>query len=54
MIAEQLFPSMTGMEFLYRTCAARVHLEVLEAEGLASRGSDDGRDFYYAFDKGAL
>lgn len=50
MVAQRLFPTMTGMEYLYRTCAARVHLEALEAEGLVSLRRNGNRDCYWPSD----
>ena len=35
MIANHLFPSMSGIEVFHRICGARVHLEAMEEEGLA-------------------
>ena len=35
-IAEQLFPSMTGIEIFHRLCGVRVHLEAMEEEGLVA------------------
>lgn len=45
-IASILFPSMEGLELFYRVCAIRVHLEVLEHEGIVACDSGGGPLLY--------
>jgi glyoxylase-like metal-dependent hydrolase (beta-lactamase superfamily II) len=39
-LAQRLFPSMVGIEYFYRCCAIRVHLDALEQEGLVERQNE--------------
>jgi glyoxylase-like metal-dependent hydrolase (beta-lactamase superfamily II) len=46
-IASILFPSVEGLELFYRVCATRVHLEVLEHEGIAACRTESGTLRYF-------
>ncbi len=47
MLAQRLFPPMTGVEYYHRCCAVRVHLEALAREGLVERHKEIGPIVYW-------
>ncbi|MEJ2719008.1 MAG: MBL fold metallo-hydrolase [Deltaproteobacteria bacterium] len=47
MVASELFPSFSGIEIFHRICAVRVHLEVLEQQGLVRRCRQNGDHVWY-------